>query len=158
LEQYLQGVSTASGQYDALDTGIHELPNGFGQLADGYQEIKDGNEAVYSAIDEINQGLSEVNTASAQIPDQVQQLADGQTDMKEGVDQAAKEIKELTQSASDKEKDQPVSFAAPGKIIPNSVQFVLRTAAIEKAVEPVGIVETQVEEEGFWDKLIGLFK
>lgn len=158
LNQYTQGVEQAAGQYDTLNTGINALPEGFGKLTGGYQDIKSGNKAVYSAIDQFNKGLSDINLATAKIPEQVQQLADGQKDMKGGLDQAVEEIKALAGTTSGQDVIKAVSFTAPGKIIPNSVQFVLRTPAIEKISKSNESVETEVEKVSFWDKLINLFQ
>lgn len=158
LDQYTQGVEQAAGQYDTLNKGINALPEGFDKLTGGYQDIKAGNKAIYSAIDQFNKGLSDINLATAKIPEQVQQLADGQIDMKGGLDQAVEEIKALAGTTSDQDAIKAVSFTAPGKIIPNSVQFVLRTPAIEKISESNESVETEVEKVSFWDKLFNLFQ
>jgi uncharacterized phage infection (PIP) family protein YhgE len=157
LDQYLQGADQAAGQYAALDSGINALPDGFGKLSGGFDGIKKGNEAVYSGIGDINKGLSDINTAAAQVPDQVQKLADGQKSMKDGVDTAIAEIKELTGTQNSQGAGQTVSFAAPGRITPNSVQFVLRTAAIEKVTVQEDNSEIKEEKESFWDRLIKLF-
>jgi len=158
FDLYTQGVEQAADQYTALNTGISALPGGFGQLTGGYQEIKDGNNAVYSAVEQLNKGLTDISTSTTAIPDKVQLLADGQLEMKEGIDQAVKEIESLTRTDAGTAKIQPVSFVAPGKIVPNSVQFVLRTPAIEKVTRQIKSAETEVKEMGFWDKLFDLFR
>jgi X-X-X-Leu-X-X-Gly heptad repeat protein len=158
LDQYTQGVTQAAGKYDTLNSGIHALPGGFDQLSGGFKQIEEGNKAVYSAVNDLNNGLSDINSAAAGIPDQVQKLADGQKSMKTGIDQAGKEIEDLTRTGLAQGDGKAVSFGAPGKVVPNSVQFVLRTPAIEKAVKPAENTETKAEEESFWDRLIRLFQ
>jgi len=158
FDLYTQGVEQAAGQYTALNTGISALPGGFGQLTGGYEEIKNGNNAVYSAVEQLNKGLTDISTSTTAIPDKVQLLADGQQEMKEGIDQAVGEIESLTKTDAGTAKLQPVSFVAPGKIVPNSVQFVLRTPAIEKVTRQITSAEIEVKEMGFWDKLFDLFR
>lgn len=157
LDLYTQGVKQTSDQYDTLNTGINSLPEGFKQLTGGYQKIREGNEAVFTALDQLNEGLSGIDSVTAAIPEQVQKLVEGQTEMKAGIDQAVEEIKLLVGTTADLGETQAVSFAAPGKIVPNSVQFVLRTPAIEKISMPEVTTEVEEEQMGFWEKLFKLF-
>ncbi|MDF2539896.1 MAG: hypothetical protein K0S76_2917 [Herbinix sp.] len=158
LELYVKGIEQASGQYQALDAGIAALPDGFTELSKGYLGLLEGNETIYSAVNELSKGLTDISTATADIPDQIEQLAVGQAAIKDGIDRAGNEIKEMAGAVSQPGVSQPVSFAAPGKAIPNSVQFVLRTPAIKTVSEQSETILKDEAKESFWDKLIELFR
>lgn len=158
LNGYMQGVEEVAGQYGTLNNGINALPEGFEQLAGGYDEIKNGNKKVFSALDEMSKGLSEIADGADEIPDRTQELIDGQQQIMDGLNEAVSAIEELTGSDTKAEEIIPVSFAAPGKVIPNSVQFILRTPSIDKAEKQLDRVETEEDAPGFWDKLLDLFR
>ncbi|MBH1940001.1 hypothetical protein I5677_03705 [Mobilitalea sibirica] len=156
LDQYMQGVKQTAGNYSEINSGITALAGGAGDLAGGFQEIKRGNNEVYMAISDLGDGLEQISNATALIPEQTQQLVDGQWQMKDGIEEASMTIEELTGASKDS-KNKTVSFAAPGKITPNSVQFILRTPAIEKRTEHIVEAEEEQDTKNFWDRLFDLF-
>ncbi len=158
LDGYMQGVKQTSKQYEKFNAGMQQLPGGFEQVSGGYNAIANGNKQVYSAVGKLSNGLSELDHSAAEIPGKTQQLIDGQEQMKDGVDQAVTEIKDLTGTSKDPAGVTVVSFAAPGKVTPDSVQFILRTAAIEKIDQQENTIPVQVEKEGFWKRLLDLFR
>lgn len=156
LQLYTNGITLLSSEYDSFHLGVSSLPEGVKQMKNGFQKLQGGNEALYSAINQISSGAEEINTVTAVLPSQVQLLADGQGEMKEGVDLAIEQIQAIT-NANNKIQ-QPVSFVAPGKISPNSVQFILRTPAIKKKQDSVEAAEPEQDKRNFWDQLIELFR
>lgn len=153
LGDYTGGVSSLADDYAQLDGGIGQAADGAGDMAKGTQDLQSGGAALAQGSKELAQGLQQLQTETKTLPGDAKQLADGQRQLKDGVDAAATALKAL--AGGDEEAGAPVSFAAPGRITPASIQFVLRTQAITL---PKAVVAPQPEETlSFWQRFLRLF-
>ena len=107
-----------------------------------------------------------LNNATDLLHDKTKELSDGTDTLADGTDEFAKEaanaddeIEDEIDSMSDslRGSDEIVSFVSDKNTNVKSIQFVIKTAAIEKAAKE----ETQTVTEqsaSFWEKLVNLFR
>lgn len=155
LKLYTNGITQLSNEYDSFHHGISSFPDGIVQMSEGFQKLEDGNAALYSAVTQLSEGAKEIDTSIYLLPSQVQQLADGQGELKKGANLAINELQTFTNNNEKPQK--PISFVAPGRLEPNSVQFILRTPAIQKKQVSVEEDVTKEDKTSFWDRLTDLF-
>lgn len=150
LQQYFAGVESATSQYkDNIHPGIGKLGSGIGTISDNMPSLQSGIKQVFDGISSVNSGISELDSNVKPIPDKVDQLIDGQQQLKEGVEESKTKLEEALPSTSDAK---PRSFSAEG-IQVKSIQFVLRTPAIEKKTESVMDAEPETQKKNVADKL-----
>ncbi|MBE5780573.1 MAG: hypothetical protein E7328_01945 [Clostridiales bacterium] len=100
-------------------TQLNQLTSAGDMLVEGMNELNSG-------LDQLADGLDEVAGQTSKIPGQVQQLINGQVSIRDGMSQAMSIFERFMTEGTPK----VVSFAAPGKIVPRSVQFIMATDAI----------------------------
>ena len=127
----LTGNSAAIG---GMETYLNTVSSGMESLAGGAAELK----TQYETFDEA------INTLSGTLTG----LAGNMTTLKGGID-------ELIASISGDETE-TVSFVSEKNTNVDSVQFVIKTAAVEKE-EVEQAEETETQPTGFWQKLLQLF-
>lgn len=173
LSDMLLKLSVLSGKIDQLvtnyaflDSGISEYTGGVAQLAAGYTQIVDGvsslasgSKTLLSGSSELKNGAGELYDGIAAYCDGVSELADGTNELytkSDGMDtQVQEQIDEILASIGGEETE-TVSFVSGKNTNVNSVQFVMKTAAIEKEE----VVTNDMQEEAplnFWQKLLRLF-
>lgn len=148
LAQLQEGLSSLSAEYQSFHNGLVSYTDGVGELAGSYQELDagiqelaDGTASLESGAGELHNGTQELQESTSDLPGQIEEEAD---EMLEEYD------------ASDFE---PQSFVSDKNEKIGVVQFVLQTESIEMEEEEEAAQETEVEEEqGFWDRLLGLFQ
>ncbi len=124
------GVSSLASGSKTLLSGNGELKNGAGELYDGIVAYCDG-------VSELAAGTNELYTKTDGMDTQLQE-----------------QIDEILASIGG-EETQTVSFVSDKNTNVNSVQIVMKTAAIEKAE----VIANDVQEEAplnFWQKLLRL--
>ncbi len=132
------GIDTLVSQYTIMDQGIEEYTNGIAVLAAGYKDIIDGTTKLYDGTTQLAGGTS--------------QLADETSNMDTLIED---KIDELISSVSGGD-NKTVSFISEKNTDVSSVQFVIKTAAIEKQVVVEAVAEPE-EHLNFWQKLLRLF-
>lgn len=153
LQGYTAGVGKLAQDYAQFDEGVSSARTGMGSLKDGFSSIRYGADSVFSAIGELGDGISALDQGASAFPEGVQQLLEGQEMLRDALATAGDEI---GATAGMGQETTPVSFAAPGIVVPNSVQFVMRTPAIEKPAK-VEAPEEVDENPGFFQRLLRLF-
>ena len=160
------GINELVTNYALLDSGINEYTGGVAQLAAGYTQIVDGvsslasgSKTLLSGSDELKNGAGELYDGIVAYCDGVSELAAGTNELytkTDGMDtQLQEQIDEILASIGGEETE-TVSFVSDKNTDVNSVQFVMKTAAIEKAE----VIANDVQEEAslnFWQKLLRLF-
>ncbi|MFZ5353666.1 MAG: hypothetical protein ACOZCL_13230 [Bacillota bacterium] len=154
INDYTEGVSGTASALDQLDDGIKQASEGALKLTMGYGQITPGIKQVYDGIYELNMGLNSLNDGVKRLPDSTDKLIEGQLEMKAGISEASDRMIEEFDS---KEEVIPVSFTAPGKNAPNSVQFVIKTPAVEKEYSESAAEEPQKEKLSLWQRFLRLF-
>lgn len=131
LEQIAGGLTTLSGQYKQFDGGLEQFSDGVYSLKDGYKEL--------------NKGIGKLSNGT-------QELYDNTSDMDVKMQD---KIDSMLSDFSNKDY-KPVSYVSENNKNVGTVQFVIRTDALE-----IPEVKTVVKEETvqltFWEKLLKLF-
>lgn len=145
INSYTGGVASVVAGYSQLASGTYSLSAGSRELLAGAGTLKDGASDLYS-------GISELYDGSATLCDGATEFSDKTSDMDTQVEDT---IDEMISTISGDDSD-AVSFASSKNKDVRSVQFVIKTSAIEI---PENSAEEAVTEEDktFWEKLKDLF-
>jgi X-X-X-Leu-X-X-Gly heptad repeat protein len=138
LVSYTDGVGKLSANYGKLDKAFSSLTDGISEMADGAADLRKGTSKLADGASELHDGTSELYDGVEDLPDKV----------KEEIDKFAEEY--------DKSGYEPRSFASPKNKDVSLVQFIFRTAPIEKPEEPKPAAETP-KETTFLSRLLSLF-
>lgn len=160
------GIDSLVTNYEALDSGINEYTEGVATIAANYSKLVEGVGALTSGSKELLDGSGILKSGTADLYNGVISLSDGAAAMSDGTDefynktsdmdvQVQNQIDKMISSISGEQTD-TVSFVSDKNTNIDSVQFVIKTTAIEK-------VEAQVQKEqksvkrNVWQKLLHLF-
>ena len=135
-----QGLTELSANYSQFHQGldgymsaVKTLSGGYGEVHKGLQSLKGGIGQLDSGAKELSSGTGELNEAVADLPNEVQS-----------------QIDELTKDY-EKPDFTPVSFVSDKNANVSTVQFVLKTGAIELP-ESVQTVAAEPVKLTFWQK------
>ncbi|WP_257009799.1 YhgE/Pip domain-containing protein [Evansella halocellulosilytica] len=145
LSELGEGIAMLSDNYGEFHSGLVSYTDGVSQLADSYEEIDSG-------INEITQGTSELESGVNELSDGTDELADETSDLP---NQMQDEVNTMIDEY-DKSDFEPVSFVSSENRNIDSVQFVLKTEAIEMDEEDSAL-EEEDEDPSFWERLMNLF-
>ena len=124
-----------------------------------------GAAALRDGVDTLHQNTVVLNDATSLLDSKTGELADGANTFHNGTETFSEQtggidgkVDEEIQNVLDSLTggDEIHSFVSEKNTNVDSVQFVIKTAAIEKSEEPV-TVETPVIQRNFWQKLLHLF-
>lgn len=175
-EQYLDKVSESCGSlsggisrlkesYGSLDSGITSYTEETAKVLAGYGQVMKGISGFSSATGKLLTGSGSLSKGTAQLYEGVSELCDGASSLSEGTSALQQQTAGMDQKI-DTEIDEllgsigggaegAVSFISSQNTNVTSVQFVIKTEAIEK---PEKQVKTEKKEElTFWQKLKQLF-
>jgi X-X-X-Leu-X-X-Gly heptad repeat protein len=138
LVSYTDGVGKLSKNYGKLDKALTSLSDGISDMADGAADLRKGTSKLADGASELHDGTSELAGGVEDLPDKV----------KEEIDKFAADY--------DKSSYEPRSFASPKNKNVSLVQFIFRTAPIEKPEEPKPATEPP-KETTFLSRLLSLF-
>ena len=126
LGSYVDGASVLSDQFGQIYSGIAALEPAAGKLATGFDQISGGFRQRELALPIINGGLAQISSDGKQLPRAAEELSDGQRELATGLETLERSVAALMEH----KEPELISFAAPGLIKPDSVQFLLRTQGI----------------------------
>ena len=145
---------TKCGKIDDLQTQL-----------DNYQTFYDGVAAYTNGVDTLHRNTAALKDAVGQLNSKTGALADGAQTLHNGTETFAEQtsgidgmvdeqIQNVMGSLTGGEEIQ--SFVSEKNTNVDSLQFVIKTAAIEKAEETI-VEEPPVVKRSFWQKLLHLF-
>ena len=160
------GIDELVKNYESLDSGIKEYTEGVATIVAGYQNLVDGVSALSSGSKDLLSGAESLKQGTSDLHDGAVTLADGTNELSDGTaefydktsdmdTQVQDQIDEMIASISGDETG-TVSFVSEKNTNVDSVQFVIKTAAVEKE-EVEQAEETETQPTGFWQKLLQLF-
>lgn len=160
------GIEQLVTNYAAFDSGITEYTNGTAAIAAGYSELVDGVSTLAAGSKELLEGTGTLKQGTSDLYDGMISLGDGAADLNDGTSefyektsdmdtQVEESIEEMIASISGDETE-TVSFVSDKNKNVKSVQFVIKTSAIEKE-EAVIAEDTTTTKLNFWQKLLHLF-
>ena len=145
IDQYTDGVAAILASYSQIVDGTGTLASGSKSLVSGSQELRDGSASLYTGILSMDQGSKSLQEGTNEF---YEQTADVDEQVQNQIDDMLDEI-----SGGD---DPVVSFASEKNTNISSLQFVIKTSAIEKAELEETNAKT-AESKSFWQKLVDLF-
>lgn len=145
LEQLQKGLSELSSKYGEFHSGLVGYTGGVSKLASSYNQLHTGMAGLADGTAELNKGVGELHNGTNELHDETKDLPE---QMKQEINDMIKEY--------DKSDFEPVSFVSPKNEKVTSVQFVIKTEAIEKE-EPEEKKAKPEKKKGFWDLLMELF-
>ncbi len=155
-------VSELKGQldnYGIFYQGLLDYTGAVGDAADGAQSLKLNMDTLYGNTGTLKLSVGELNDAVKELYDGTKKLSDGTSEFvnkTSDIDtQISDEIDSVLSSVSGGDGE-TVSFVSDKNTDVESVQFVIKTAAIEKA-EAAETETTGEETLTFWQKLLRLF-
>ena len=166
LSSLKTGIDSLVESYTTLDTGIGDYTDGvasivtaYTKIVDGAASLLDGTKDLYDGAESLKQGTSDLYDGIVTLNDGAVELSDGTKEFYEKTDGMDSEIEDQIDEMLDSitgGDSEVVSFVSDKNEDVTSVQFVIKTSAIEKE----DVVETVVEEtqkQSFWQKLLQLF-
>jgi putative membrane protein len=146
LRKLVDALSELAKNYSAFHAGLVDYTNGVKQIAGGYAELHNGIISLQSGAEELETGTQrlyngsgELNTAVADLPEDIQI-----------------EIDKIMEDYTPKDFE-PVSFTSVKNTNTTFVQFVLICESIEPPDEP-GPPDPEPGHETIWDRFLSLFQ
>lgn len=160
------GIDLLTANYSSLDSGITEYTDGVASIVAGYSDLVNATSSLASGSKELLSGTGNLKSATVSLCDGIDTLYDGTSELYDGTDefydktstmdtQVEDSIDEMISSISGDDSE-PVSFVSDKNTNVKSVQFVIKTSAIEKPEAEVE-EEAPAENTSFWVKLKNLF-
>ena len=160
------GIDQLVVSYGQLDDGINQYTGGVAAIAAAYSQLVDGTNKLVAGSNELAKGSNDLNQGMFELYDGILALSDGAKELQSGTDEFAEQTDGMDVKISDTiddtissmsgGDDPVVSFVSDKNTDVKSVQFVIKTAAIEiPETEDTG--ETETETRTFWQKLTDLF-
>jgi len=160
------GIDTLVTKYTALDDGIGEYTGGVAKLAAGYDRIMEGVSDLAKGGKTLAKGSGSLYDGAEALYDGVASLTDGARDLSDGTEEMHEKTADMDSQVEDQIDDmlasiekgdsKTVSFVSQKNTNVKSVQFVIKTDAVEKPESAPAAGET-AEKLTFWQKLIRLF-
>ncbi|MDO4842128.1 MAG: hypothetical protein Q3982_05570 [Phoenicibacter congonensis] len=155
-------VSELKGQldsYGAFYQGLLDYTSGVADAASGAKTLKVNMDTLVSNTETLKVSVGELNDAVAKLYDGTKELASGTAEFESKTsnmdEQITEEVDKLTSGLSNGDGG-AVSFVSDKNENVDSLQFVIKTSAIEKAEAPAQEAETTAPLN-FWQKLLALF-
>lgn len=166
VDELSSGVTALGTAYDKYDTGLSSYTNGVSAVADGYDEVLSGVSSLAAGSKELLNGSDQLSSGSSDLYDGIVTLCDGAKELKDGTStlnsetsnmdtEVQNEIDQLLASIEG-DKTKTISFVSEKNTNVESVQFVIKTSAIEKTEADPAKSET-AESTSWWQKLLQLF-
>lgn len=155
-------ISNLIGQLDSFGTFI----SGLSEYTSAVQSASDGANTIKENLDTLYSGTGTLSSSVGKLNDAVKELYDGTGELKDGTGEFVSETANIDTEISDEIDSlissvtggniETVSFVSEKNTNVDSVQFVIKTAAIEEPDQDT----VEMEEEAtlnFWQKLLNLF-
>lgn len=160
------GINQMVSSYKTLDTGIKEYTDGVASIVAAYAQLVTGTDSLMDGSKELLNGSADLKQGASDLYDGIVTLNDGTTELSDGTNEFYEQtdgmdgkirdsIDEMISSISGGDAE-VVSFVSDKNENVSAVQFVIKTAAIEKA-EVVQDDTEQAQKLNFWQKLLKLF-
>lgn len=160
------GINQLVSSYKEFDTGLNSYTNGVATVVSGYNQMINGISSLASGSKELLTGTDKLSSGSSELYDGIISLCDGAKELNAGTSELNSETSKMDTEIQDKideilssiegEETETKSFVSEKNTNVDSVQFVIKTAAIEK--EEIKVEEKeQTESKTLWQKFTQLF-
>jgi putative membrane protein len=145
LGELQKGLSTLSSNYGEFHAGLAGYTEGVRKLSSSYGELHSGIAGLAGGTGELNKGVGELHNGTNEMHQETKDLPQ----------QMQQEINEMIKEY-DKSDFEPVSFVSAKNEKVTSVQFVIKTEAIEQVEQEEKQAKPE-KKKGFWDLFLELF-
>jgi putative membrane protein len=145
LGELQKGLSTLSSNYGQFHSGLVSYTKGVSELSSSYSQLHSGISGLTGGTSDLNKGVGELHSGTSELHQETKDLPE----------QMQQEINEMIKEY-DKSDFEPVSFVSAKNEKVTSVQFVIKTEAIEKEEQETKKAKPE-KKKGFWDLLLELF-
>lgn len=160
------GINQLVSSYKEFDTGLNSYTNGVATVVSGYNQMINGISSLASGSKELLTGTDKLSSGSSELYDGIISLCDGAKELNAGTSELNSETAKMDTEIQDKideilssiqgEETETKSFVSEKNTNVDNVQFVIKTAAIEK--EEIKVEEKeQTESKTLWQKFTQLF-
>ncbi len=160
------GINQLVSSYKEFDTGLNSYTNGVADVVSGYNKMINGISSLASGSKELITGSDKLSSGSSELYDGIITLCDGAKELNSGTGELNSETSNMDTQIQDKideilssiegEETETKSFVSEKNTNVDNVQFVIKTAAIEK--EEIKVEEEEhTEATSLWKKFIQLF-
>ena len=154
LQATVSGLQSIDAQFTPLAAGIAQLAAGMTDYNAGLGEVNGGLTDAATGIRTLSDAAASIAGNASGLPGGAATIAAGQQSLADGLSTLQSAVGRLIGGS-----DTPLtSFAAPGRFSPNSLQFLLHTPAIEAATAVPDAPKEDLDEAGFIEKLVALFR
>lgn len=151
-------ISQLTAQYKTFDTGVNDYTKGVSALLEGYSKIVNGSTELKNGTKTLKDGANSLNSGASSLYEGTTKLSDGTGELNDKTSNLDGEINDEVDSMVNEltgNLGEVVSFVSEKNTNVESVQFVIKTPAIEK--EKVESVEEKTENLSIWQRFINLF-
>ena len=145
LGELQKGLAALSSNYGEFHSGLVSYTEGVSKLSSSYSQLHSGIAGLAGGTSDINKGVGELHNGTSELHQETKDLPE----------QMQQEINEMIKEY-DKSDFEPVSFVSAKNEKVTSVQFVIKTKAIEKQEQETKKAKPE-KKKGFWDLLLELF-
>lgn len=160
------GINQLVSSYEEFDTGLNSYTNGVATVVSGYNQMIHGISSLASGSKELLTGTDKLSSGSSELYDGIISLCDGAKELNAGTSELNAETSKMDTEIQDKideilssidgEETETKSFVSEKNTNVDNVQFVIKTAAIEK--EEIKVEEKeQTKSKTLWQKFTQLF-
>ena len=160
-------INQLSENYTTMNTGIKTYTDGVASITSAYTQITDGTGTLLKGSKTLVSGSNTLKQGTSDLYEGIQTLSDGTADLKDGTQEFYEKTDGMDTKIEDTINDmintltgadtETTSFVSDKNGTIDSVQFVIKTAAIEKP-EEAQPVETTTTETSLLEKFLNLFK
>lgn len=166
MSELTGGIDKLVTSYKEFDKGLNRYTDGVAEVANGYGQMMEGISSLAVGSRKLLAGSDGLTAGSAALYDGVVSLCDGAKELNDGTGKLNSETAQMDTKLQDKvdeilssiegEKTEPKSFASGKNGTVSNVQFVIKTAAVEKEEPEVEETE-EPESKTLWQKFVRLF-
>lgn len=149
IQEMVKALKTQMADMSQLSQAINQLVDAYKQINQGQSEYTNGVAQIAAGYKEYVKGFDFLSSGSSQLVEGTKQMYDGTSSID------TSELDDLMQLISNDYEVE--SFVSTQNTNVKSVQFALRTQAIEKTTRETK-KSTKEEKTSLWDKFIQLFK
>ena len=162
-----EGSKELYGYMNELSIGTDDLVSGINEINNGASSLKSGSSGLVVGIKEISSGTSNLKGGSSELVNGINEISNGVLNLTDGSgklndacinipSEIDSKVDELTSKYSSSDFE-TTSFVSEKNTNVESVQFAIRTDAIEVKKEEKPVIEEKVETN-IWNLFLNLFK
>lgn len=157
--KFVDGTQTLANGMQMLSSGTSELSDGTANLYSGVNTLVNGAKTLSDGTETLSEGADSLYGGTVDLKNGAMKLADGTTELRDktsGIDKQIEEKIDDMISSIQGSDSETVSFVSEKNTSVESVQFIIKTQAIEMP-EELEAEKPAEEKLTFWQKFLKLF-